>query len=134
MLGQYELVLPTGSEADTVTLVGANILALERNHQLDPTEFRTWLALHECTHRLQFTAVPWLRGYFRGLVNELVESAQPEPGRLTRVAAEVAKAIRSRRPVVDDTDSLGSSHHQSNGRCCDAPRPSCRFSRVTGTW
>jgi coenzyme F420 biosynthesis associated uncharacterized protein len=107
VLGQYELVLPTGSEADIVTLVGANILALERTHQLDPAEFRSWLALHECTHRLQFTAVPWLRGYFRGLVNDLVESAQPEPGRLARVAAEVAKALRTRQPVVDDTGLIG---------------------------
>ena len=133
VLGQYELVLPTGSEADTVTLVGANILALERNHQLDPTEFRTWLALHECTHRLQFTAVPWLRGYFRGLVNELVESAQPEPGRLTRVAAEVAKAIR-RRPVVDDTGLIGLFASPEQRAVLRRAQPSCRFSRVTGTW
>jgi coenzyme F420 biosynthesis associated uncharacterized protein len=31
-----------------------------------------WVCLHECTHRLQFTAVDWLRDYFADEVERLV--------------------------------------------------------------
>jgi coenzyme F420 biosynthesis associated uncharacterized protein len=31
-----------------------------------------WVCLHECTHRLQFTAVRWLRDYFADEVERLV--------------------------------------------------------------
>ena len=64
VLGQYELVLPSEDAGDTIYLVGPNMLAMERAHQLRPAEFRMWIALHECTHRLQFMAVPWMRDYF----------------------------------------------------------------------
>jgi coenzyme F420 biosynthesis associated uncharacterized protein len=36
------------------------------------TDFRMWVCLHECTHRLQFTAVRWLRDYFADEVERLV--------------------------------------------------------------
>ena len=61
---------------DTVLFVGPNLLKMERDHAFRPDEFRFWVALHECTHRLQFTGVPWLRGYFLGLVEELVATAE----------------------------------------------------------
>ncbi len=107
VLGQYELVLPTGEGTDSVALVGANVLALERTHQFRPSEFRMWLALHECTHRLQFRGVPWMRGYFMGMVGELMESAVPEPGRLARVATEVIESARNGRPVLGEAGLLG---------------------------
>ena len=66
VLGQYELVLPSadGDNGDTVLFVGPNLLKMERDHAFRPADFRFWVALHECTHRLQFTGVPWLRDYF----------------------------------------------------------------------
>jgi coenzyme F420 biosynthesis associated uncharacterized protein len=109
VLGQYELVLPTGDDehGDTVLFVGANLLALERTHEFRPDEFRFWVALHECTHRLQFLGVPWLRSYFMGLVSELVASAEPEPGRMARVAAELRSASAAGEPLVDQTGLFG---------------------------
>ena len=47
-----------------------------------PREFRLWIAVHECTHRAQFTGVPWLRPYFLSLVNELLDEVEPDPKRL----------------------------------------------------
>ena len=38
--------------------VGPNVVALEQLHGFDPREFRLWLALHEVTHRCQFTGHP----------------------------------------------------------------------------
>jgi len=109
VLGQYELVLPADEDddGDTVYLVGENVLSLERTHQFRPLEFRFWLALHECTHRLQFVGIPWMQGYFLGMVQELVATAQPEPGRFGRLVAEARAAAAEGRPLVGDTGLLG---------------------------
>jgi len=107
VLGQYELALPTKLNGDTVYLVGPNILAVERGHQFRPSEFRFWLALHECTHRLQFLGVPWMRDYFLDLVQQLVASAKPEPGRMTRVADELRVASSNGEPLIGESGLFG---------------------------
>jgi coenzyme F420 biosynthesis associated uncharacterized protein len=109
VLGQYELVLPTadGERGDTVMFVGANLLAMERQFEFRPSEFRFWVALHECTHRAQFVGVPWLRDYFLGLVAELVATAAPEPGRIQRVTAELREASASGQPLMDERGLFG---------------------------
>jgi coenzyme F420 biosynthesis associated uncharacterized protein len=109
VLGQYELVLPTGDEetGDVIYLVGSNVLWMERRFDFRPAEFRYWIALHECTHRLQFVGVPWLREYFLGLVEELVATAVPEPGRLSRVVKEIREAGTSGQPIVGETGLFG---------------------------
>ena len=112
VLGQYELVLPEDAGApsedgDAVYLVGPNVLAMERTHQLRPSEFRFWLALHECTHRLQFVGIPWMRDYFFGLITELVSAAEPEPGRLGRIVQELRSSGARQEPLVGDSGLLG---------------------------
>ena len=108
VLGQYELVVPSGDGGgDTVMLVGGNLLALERLHELRPAEFRLWVALHECTHRLQFTAVPWMRPYFLSLVSQLVEASASGEGRASRLAGELRRAAGRGRPRLDESGVLG---------------------------
>ncbi|HEX6302056.1 MAG TPA: zinc-dependent metalloprotease [Acidimicrobiia bacterium] len=107
VLGQYELVLPTGEPGDMVTYVGPNILQMERTHQFKPKEFRYWVALHELTHRAQFQGISWMRDYFMGLVIELVESSRPEPGALGRVLEEISSRRATGRPIVDERGLLG---------------------------
>jgi coenzyme F420 biosynthesis associated uncharacterized protein len=107
VLGQYELVLPTGEDADVVAYVGPNILQLERAHQFRPSEFRFWVALHEMTHRAQFQGIPWLRDYFMGLVNELVEASRPESGRLAAIADELTRRRQAGSPLIDERGLLG---------------------------
>ncbi len=108
VLGQYEMVVPTGDGGgDTVLLVGGNLLTLERRHEFRPAEFRLWVALHECTHRLQFTAVPWMRPYFLGLVSQLVEASAADPGRVRRLAGELRAAAVRGRPLLDETGLMG---------------------------
>ena len=58
VLGQYDLA-PNGPPR--LLLVAPNILHAETELSVDPHDFRLWVALHEETHRVQFTAVPWLR-------------------------------------------------------------------------
>lgn len=107
VLGQYELVLPTGERGDTVSYVGPNILQMERTHQFNPAEFRYWVALHELTHRAQFQGIPWMRDYFMGLVTDLVESTQPESGVLGRVMEEISSRRASGRQILDERGLLG---------------------------
>lgn len=106
VLGQYELVIPTAGAGDTVMLVGGNLLAMERRFEFRPAEFRLWVALHECTHRLQFTGVPWLGPHFLGLVDRLVSSAAVRPD-LARLAGEMRAASRAGRPLLDETGLMG---------------------------
>jgi len=107
VLGQYELVLPSGEAGDVVAYVGPNILQLERAHQFKPSEFRFWVALHELTHRAQFQGVSWMRDYFLSLVGELVESSRPEPGVLGRVVEEIGERRSAGLPIVDERGLLG---------------------------
>ena len=109
VLGQYELVVPAGEpeQGDVVMFVGGNVLLMERQQEFRPDEFRFWVALHECTHRLQFTGVPWLRQHFLGLVGRLLESSTAEEGRMQRIAEELRAAAREGRPVVDETGLMG---------------------------
>ena len=107
VLGQYELVLPSGETGDTVAYVGPNILQMERKHHFRPSDFRFWVALHELTHRAQFQGVPWLRDYFMSLVTELVEQSSPEPGRWSRVLSEIGDRRSSGLPVVDERGLFG---------------------------
>lgn len=107
VLGQYELVLPGDDGGDSIIFVGANILHLERQHELRPEEFRFWVALHECTHRLQFTGVPWMRAHFLGLVEGLVAATDPDPERIRRVSEEMRRAAREGRPLVDESGLMG---------------------------
>lgn len=107
VLGQYELVLPSEEGGDTVYLVGPNILELERQQQFRPSEFRMWIALHETTHRLQFVAVPWMRDYFLGLVEELVGASHLESGRWGRIVDELREAARARQPIIGERGLFG---------------------------
>ena len=78
VLGQYDLLVledEDPDDQDIVYYVGPNIASLERRFEFPEREFRLWVALHEVTHRTQFTGVPWLRPHFLGLVTSLVDDA-----------------------------------------------------------
>jgi len=107
VLGQYELVLPTGERGDVVAYVGPNILQMERTHQFKPSEFRYWVALHELTHRAQFQGISWMGDYFMGLVTELVEASTPDAGALGRIVDEIGDRISGGRPIIDERGLLG---------------------------
>ncbi len=94
VLGQFELFLPPGEDAGRLTLVAPNIIDAERRLGVDPDDFRLWVALHEVTHKTQFTAVPWLRDYFMGLVREFIDASELDPAQLVERLRGVASAVR----------------------------------------
>ena len=108
VLGQYELVLPTGDEGDSIAFVGSNILVMERTHQLRPSEFRMWIALHEAAHRAQFLGVPWMREHFLSLVERMVSAAQPSKiGRARMLFDRAVNARREGTRFLDDRGLMG---------------------------
>jgi coenzyme F420 biosynthesis associated uncharacterized protein len=104
VLGQYELFLPPGTGENgeepvgRLTLVAPNIVMVERELQVNPRDFRRWVCLHEETHRVQFTSVPWLRAYVQDQMSEFLLASELDPGAIfnrIRAAAEaVAGAVR----------------------------------------
>jgi coenzyme F420 biosynthesis associated uncharacterized protein len=81
-----------------LTLVAPNIVMVERELGVDPHDFRRWVCLHEETHRVQFTSVPWLRGYVQGMMTEFLLASDLDAGaileRLRSAATAVAGAVR----------------------------------------
>jgi coenzyme F420 biosynthesis associated uncharacterized protein len=97
VLGQYDQLLiedERPEDQDIVYYVGPNILALERRFGFPPREFRLWLALHEVTHRAQFTGVPWMRDHFLGLVNHTLDGVDPDPKHLLEALRRATDGIR----------------------------------------
>jgi coenzyme F420 biosynthesis associated uncharacterized protein len=74
VLGQFD---PFYEPAGRLLLVAPNIVHVERELDVDPTDFRLWVCLHEETHRVQFTAVPWMRDHLRGEISNLAETVEP---------------------------------------------------------
>ena len=74
VLGQFD---PFFEPAGRLLLVAPNIVHVERELDVDPTDFRLWVCLHEETHRVQFTAVPWMRDHLRGEISNLAETVEP---------------------------------------------------------
>jgi coenzyme F420 biosynthesis associated uncharacterized protein len=89
-----------------LTLVAPNIVMVERELGVDPHDFRRWVCLHEETHRVQFTSVPWLRGYVQGMMTEFLLASDLDAGaifeRMRSAATAVADAVRG----ADGADSL----------------------------
>jgi coenzyme F420 biosynthesis associated uncharacterized protein len=87
-----------GAGVGRLTLVAPNIVMVERELGVDPHDFRRWVCLHEETHRVQFTSVPWLRGYVQGMMTEFLLASDLDAGaileRLRSAATAVAGAVR----------------------------------------
>ncbi|HEX6009449.1 MAG TPA: zinc-dependent metalloprotease [Actinomycetota bacterium] len=69
VLGQYDIALPRAGGSGTLLFVVPNIAAFEKDWSLDSTEFRTWVAIHEVTHRFEF-ARSWTLPRFRELLDD----------------------------------------------------------------
>ncbi len=103
VLGQYDLLFTEDADSpgDVVYYVGPNVISIERRHGFPPREFRLWIAIHELTHRAQFTGVPWMRQHFLDL----------------SAASSCATTILGSGPLKTETVPLRSSTTPSTSRC-----------------
>ena len=89
ILGQYDPF----TDAGTLLLVYPNVIAVERQLRLEPADFRLWVCLHEVTHRVQFTANPWLSGYMSQALGVLTVDGSED---ITQVVSRLAEFARGR--------------------------------------
>lgn len=101
VLGQYDVF---GREGGRLLLVAPNVIDAEQKMDVNPSDFRLWVCIHEVTHRLQFTANPWLEGYMRGLVEEFVEVSNLDPDSIRDQLKELASNIKARRESDEEDD------------------------------
>ena len=104
ILGQYDPFSPGGQERSDsgkspggqgdLLLVYPNVIAVERQLHLNPKDFRLWVCLHEVTHRVQFTANPWLSQHMSNALEVLTAERGDD---VRQVAARLADFVKERR-------------------------------------
>jgi coenzyme F420 biosynthesis associated uncharacterized protein len=108
VLGQFDPFYtgtagPGGSShGGRLLLVAPNIVHIERELSVEPRDFRLWVCLHEETHRVQFTAVPWLREHLLSEMSGLIASADLDPAKLAGLLRDGIERIG--RLVKGDPD------------------------------
>ncbi|MFJ4972950.1 zinc-dependent metalloprotease [Streptomyces sp. NPDC088755] len=117
ILGQYETFAPATRElpgsADgggRLLLVAPNIVHVERELDVDPHDFRLWVALHEETHRTQFTGVPWLRDHLQGEIQTFLDETDVDPATFLERLREAAQSLSGAgRPEGEQGEESGRS-------------------------
>jgi coenzyme F420 biosynthesis associated uncharacterized protein len=94
ILGQYDPFAEAEQlEKGSLLLVYPNVIAVERQLRLEPSDFRLWVCLHEVTHRVQFTANRWLSGYMSDSLGLLTQESAEDVGQMI---SRLADFVRSR--------------------------------------
>ncbi len=91
ILGQYDPF--AAGDSGCLLLVYPNVLAVERQLRVEPADFRLWVCLHEVTHRVQFTANPWLSGYMSEALGVLTQESGED---VAQVIGRLADFVRGR--------------------------------------
>ena len=74
VLGQYELVLLDPASPERLLFVAPNLREAARRLDVGEADLVTWVGIHEVTHAVQFTGVPWLRAHLAGQLRSLLET------------------------------------------------------------
>ena len=98
VLGQYDAF----GEDRRMLLVAPNVVAIERELDVPPADFRLWVCLHEETHRVQFGANPWLADHLLGRVRGLVGGLMADPG---QAVDRLTGALRGLPDLIRGTGS-----------------------------
>ncbi len=93
VLGQFD---PFHAPDGRLLLVAPNIVHVEREIDADPHDFRLWVCLHEETHRVQFTAVPWMREHLFAQIGRFADTMEPS-GLLEDGLSRVMEGLKNAR-------------------------------------
>lgn len=105
VLGQYDPFTPADADArdgqdgrrGRLLLVAPNIVAAQHALEVPDEDFQMWVCLHESTHRLQFTAVPWLREHFAASLGSLLTQMEGSAGEFLGRLPAAFREIRTGR-------------------------------------
>ncbi len=89
VLGQFDVALGPTERPPRLLFVGPNLAGAHAELGGDAGAFVSWIATHEVTHAVQFTATPWLRDHLRGELKSLLDAAAEGLG-----GAEIAALAR----------------------------------------
>jgi coenzyme F420 biosynthesis associated uncharacterized protein len=116
VLGQYETFAPASRELPAslsgggrLLLVAPNVVHVERELDVDPHDFRLWVALHEETHRTQFTGVPWLRDHLQGEIQSFLDETDVDPMTVLERLREAAQSLAGSTPEGEEGEDGGRS-------------------------
>ncbi len=94
VLGQFDPFWTDGDgSGGRLLLVAPNVVHVERELKVDPRDFRMWVCLHEETHRVQFTAVPWMRKYLHDQIAEFVDATETDTAVFMSRLGEVVRSV-----------------------------------------
>ncbi|WP_426997686.1 zinc-dependent metalloprotease [Pseudarthrobacter sp. N5] len=101
VLGQYDPFSALAENSNTpaggrLLLVAPNIVAVERELNVAPEDFRLWVCLHEQTHRVQFAAAPWLRHHMLEQIDDLSVHLLGSVDSLMDRATAAARSLKDR--------------------------------------
>jgi coenzyme F420 biosynthesis associated uncharacterized protein len=100
VLGQFDPFHDAPGEAGRLLLVAPNVAHVESELDVDPHDFRLWVCLHEETHRVQFTAVPWMRDHLRSEIDAIVGAVKADPAQLvTDAVKRIADGLTGDRTI-----------------------------------
>src|SRR3954453_13071273 len=74
VLGQFELSLIQPEAPTRLLFVAPNLRKAIAELDAEAEPFLDWIVLHELTHVMQFTGVPWLRGHLGGLLKAYLDT------------------------------------------------------------
>jgi coenzyme F420 biosynthesis associated uncharacterized protein len=103
ILGQYDPF----SDGGCLLLVYPNVIAVERQLRVEPSDFRLWVCLHEVTHRVQFTANPWLSGYMSQALSVLTQESGDDVAQVMGRLADFVRGRGDSSPAEPDAHSRG---------------------------
>jgi coenzyme F420 biosynthesis associated uncharacterized protein len=101
VLGQYD---PFGPGGGRLLIVAPNVLSAQRAMDVSAADFQLWVCLHESTHRLQFTAVPWLREHFASEVRKLLSSIEQST---TDTIGKLPDLMKTARKRITEGEGIG---------------------------
>src|SRR3954463_11687774 len=123
VLGQYELSLLETDRPARLLFVEPNLARAIRDLDVDADSFLSWIVLHELTHVLQFSGVPWLRGHMGSLMRSYLATVEvrirrggagglpslPSPARLLETFREgglvALVQTREQRAIMDQVQA-----------------------------
>jgi coenzyme F420 biosynthesis associated uncharacterized protein len=76
VLGQYELSLLETDRPARLLFVEPNLARAIKDLDVEADSFLSWIVLHELTHVLQFSGVPWLRAHMGSLMRSYLATVE----------------------------------------------------------